>query len=65
MEELKPCPMCGGEAITLYSSRNDKWAVACKECQLLLGYLESDYYGDYFEFNTQEEAIKAWNKRIN
>ena len=57
-EKLKPCPFCGGEAYT----EGDKvklqdgfgfWFVACKnQCGVMLGY-----------FNTENEAIKKWNRR--
>ena len=57
-ETLKPCPFCGGDAI-VHSDFRDRglWTVSCKsrlEC-----YAIEDYYP------SQEEAISAWNMRVN
>lgn len=65
--ELKPCPFCGGEAEIaeneaprLYRpARNRPYYVCCLSCDLFFGY-DVDYGG---EFDTKEEAIKAWNNR--
>ena len=51
-DELKPCPFCGGEAI-IDGCDETLWIVICKECNASIGYKE-----------TKEEAIEAWNKRI-
>ena len=50
--KLKPCPFCGGEAI-IDGCDDTLWIVICKECNASIGYKE-----------TKEEAIEAWNKRI-
>ena len=53
--ELKKCPFCGGEAIVdMDESWYWKWEVLCIKCDCTLGH-----------FNHKEEAIKAWNKRVN
>ena len=56
MNELKPCPFCGGEAeVRKEDTSNGKsYHVTCtnKHLVYLLG------------FNTEEQAIKAWNRRI-
>ena len=66
--ELKPCPFCGGEACVckisprLYRpSRNHEYTVVCYGCDLLFGF-DEDYGG---EFDTEEQAIDAWNRRAN
>lgn len=66
MSKLKPCPFCGGEASIVETepriyipSRNGKYAVACYGCEIYLGYDED--YG--CKFDTEEEAIEAWNTR--
>ena len=49
-KELKPCPFCGGEAeIVGYTIF---WAT-CKECT-----------AETKDFDTKEEAIEAWNRRV-
>jgi len=56
MPELKPCPFCGGEAI---AEMNENWyweyEVYCTKC------------GATFQtsFDTEEEAVKAWNRRAD
>lgn len=51
MAELKKCPFCGGEAeIVEYTI----FWVTCKECA-----------AETKDFDTKEEAIEAWNRRMN
>lgn len=53
MDNLKPCPFCGGEAKVIENnSYTDIHSVICKNC-----FTESDRY------QTQEKAIEAWNTR--
>lgn len=60
--ELKPCPFCGGEeAGTKW--HHGYWSVQC-------GYYhdatKSDHcFQDWGEFDTEQEAIDAWNRRIS
>ena len=50
MKELKKCPFCGGEAeIAGYKI----FWVICKECT-----------AETKSFDTREEAIEAWNRRV-
>ena len=51
MTELLPCPFCGGEAQTLRSGT--WWCVACK----------TPFCCDVGKFDTESEAIAAWNTR--
>ena len=67
MEKLKPCPFCGGNPQVVHiepcihrPSRNHPLGVVCYKCDLFFGY-DEDYGG---EFDTEEDAIKAWNRRV-
>ena len=56
--KLKPCPFCGGQAITQemrYSMLQSENFVKCVNC----GAESSRYYDDI------HSAIKAWNRRVN
>lgn len=55
MAELKPCPFCGGEAkIRDYSTpdTDPEIDVFCTNCG-----------GQTFVYETEGEAIEAWNRR--
>lgn len=64
-EKPKPCPFCGGAASIweceprLHRYPNYHYCVVCFGCDLYFGY-DMDYGG---EFDTEEEAIKEWNRR--
>lgn len=51
-EELKPCPFCGGKNIHIWNTNTPY--VQCYDC------LASTACG-----NTNEEAIKIWNRRAD
>lgn len=63
MDELKPCPFCGGEAsFKKHSFYYDKersfsdntYGISCNNC-----FAES-----YQFYQTKEKAIEAWNRRV-
>lgn len=62
MTDLKPCPFCGlGEAGTQW--HHGYWSVTC-------GYMHdgtpsNHCFQDWGEFETEEQAIKAWNRRAD
>ena len=55
MEELKPCPFCGGEATI--KEINDRFYTVCNcECEM---YMYKTYTGP----SAKKALIKAWNTR--
>lgn len=73
-EELLPCPFCGGEDIrisdkttTINRVRKRHVACYCNACHCygsrIIGKEESDYPYKAID-GTREEAIKAWNTRV-
>ena len=50
MENLKPCPFCGGEA-DYYENYYHGCNIYCQKC------------GAEFECDSEAEAIEAWNRR--
>ena len=54
MEEIKPCPFCGGEVI--YESTQQRhgivYSLYCEECGVEIARLN------------KPEAIEAWNRRV-
>ena len=54
MTELKPCPFCGGKNIDLSEAglKTDVWFVQCWDC-----------YATFPHFDSETEAIEAWNRR--
>lgn len=56
MAELKKCPFCGGEAVLEELEHDDykEYLVYCCECS---GMVEEWR-------KTKEEAIEAWNRRV-
>ena len=66
--ELLPCPLCKGEAEVIeadYGMYKTGYAVYCRKCCLKLGV--TGRLGEAYEwspvFNTEAEAIAAWNAR--
>lgn len=53
MNNLKPCPFCGGEAEIMVDELAGKYLPYCETCD---GMIER-------WFNTEEEAAAAWNRR--
>lgn len=51
MDELKPCPFCGNDAV-LYEDYEGGWVIECKRC-----------FVQIWRKNSKKAAIKAWNRR--
>lgn len=58
MNELKPCPFCGGEAaIREYSNGFNIWfRVRCDSCGVAQDGIRNGY--------GKEQAVEAWNRRV-
>ena len=59
MNELKPCPFCGGEAKYIYSMPYN--AVQCKKCKVF----GKTVVDSYEQKDGKAEAIEAWNRRTD
>ena len=58
MNELKPCPFCGGKAemlISEYEGSRKEYLVACAECDGMVERWRE----------TEEEAVEQRNRRVN
>lgn len=60
MDELKPCPFCGGEADSNDYTTNKHMAfgegwIGCRKCRVFMTYVRGDY--------GKRIAIRAWNRR--
>lgn len=53
LEELKPCPFCGGEA-ELQENNGIEYAVICQRC-----FCRTEWCVLY-----KQDAITAWNTRV-
>lgn len=65
--KIKNCPFCGGEAEVVEgrhmdgNMHYDEYHVKCTKCGAMTGkYVTGGYYG---EWNTERDAIAAWNRR--
>lgn len=57
MEELKPCPFCGGEAQVVAKPYEPKFCVGCGDDACL------GFSGLGWLYETEEQAAAAWNRR--
>ena len=56
MNELKPCPFCGGDDTVIEKDPlTGTYVVRCRNCQTIVW----QYYA------IREEAIEAWNRRAD
>ena len=59
MEKLKPCPFCGSKAVLRKKANLETYIVECTN-----GFCPASYMiGNDYE--TEEEAVEVWNKRID
>lgn len=62
MNELKPCPFCGGKA---YLVANDGARVVCGKCKSSTQALIDSWYGDHPSGSAVVAVIKYWNQRFD
>lgn len=66
MGVLKPCPFCGGTAEVVKDQRwprsldqaIDAWHIECKNVDCVIYHSDNNYY------RRRNEAIEAWNRRV-
>lgn len=63
MNELKPCPFCGGEA-TVFASSEGGVFVVCMKCQVRTHTLV-DTLAYNKPTNAVKKVIEAWNRRVD
>lgn len=63
MTELKPCPHCGSELLTMYVNRLDVSYLECDECT---GRVSIDYRrcSDPSTSMLIDGLIEKWNRRV-
>ena len=60
MDELKPCPFCGGKAeLRHFAGINVTSYVRCMDCKA-----QTFEFRISTEQSSDEEAIEAWNRRV-
>jgi Lar family restriction alleviation protein len=61
--ELLPCPFCGGEAeiVALHPYEETPVGICCSRCPAI--FADGTTYSGFKEYDTEAEAIAAWNTR--
>lgn len=65
MAELKPCPFCGGEAVSLIRKQKGKKQVSikCRQCNARSGVIVLDVWEDAKP--AVDEVAGYWNRRVS
>ena len=53
MDELKPCPFCGGKVFMFRDLESETYMTRCRKCSALF----KQYYA------VKDEAVEGWNER--
>ena len=67
--ELKPCPFCGGDGVILARTKqvfdnSIGYIPLCTDCGCTVGSNIDTEFTAYTDFKTEQEAIEAWNRRV-
>ena len=63
MVKLKSCPFCGGRAeqfIKFMPDNTNYYYIMCSKCKA-----SSDMFFSYVGYEGLQEAVSAWNKRVD
>lgn len=58
MEGLKPCPFCGSDGVVSQKKDLETWIVECSNQRCPASYMIG------WDYETEKEAIEAWNRRV-
>jgi Lar family restriction alleviation protein len=62
MSQLKPCPFCGGEAVTMVE---DGVRVICLNCGCQTKSLMDIIFGGEKQGDAVQRSVDTWNQRVN
>lgn len=60
MAELKPCPFCGAELLTIGDKRSGEFKHPRNDCFLAVADTE---YEEVWFYSDDEQCIEKWNRR--
>ena len=62
MNELKPCPFCGGKAVLRAVKDGNPWDYFKVGCDEMRGYCRGNINGSPL-YPSEDSAVEWWNKR--
>ena len=64
MSEIKPCPFCGSDKVTVIEGSTSRWCVAqCAECGAQSGEVRKECPVSSVQTGDMRKAIEEWNAR--
>ena len=65
MTQIKPCPFCGCETISVVEGSTFRWARGeCCTCGASCGEVRVDTMNPRDEAKIREDVVEEWNKRL-